>query len=37
MKLITAIAALALPVSSTQALEWVEYDGTTPDNAVMLY
>ena len=28
------IAALALPVTNTHALEWVDYDGTIPDNAV---
>ena len=28
------IAALSLPVTNTHALEWVDYDGTIPDNAV---
>ena len=28
------IAALSLPVTNTYALEWVDYDGTIPDNAV---
>ena len=36
LKLVLLVAALALPVSSTQALEWGDYDGTIPDNAVML-
>ena len=30
------IAALSLPVTNTHALEWVDYDGTIPDNAVMV-
>ena len=30
------IAAMALPVTNTHALEWVDYDGTIPDNAVMV-
>ena len=34
LKLVVLVAALTLPVSSTQALEWVKYDGTIPDNAV---
>ena len=34
LKLVLLVAALALPVSTTQALEWVDYDGTIPDNAV---
>jgi len=34
LKLVLLVAALTLPVSSTQALEWVDYDGTIPDNAV---
>jgi hypothetical protein len=34
LKLVLLVAALALPVSSAQALEWVDYDGTIPDNAV---
>jgi len=37
LKLVLLVAALALPVSSTQALEWVDYDGTIPDNAVSVY
>ena len=28
------IAALSLPVTNTHALEWVDYDGTIPDDAV---
>ena len=28
------IAALSLPVTNTHALEWVDYDGTIPGNAV---
>ena len=28
------VAALSLPVTNTHALEWVDYDGTIPDNAV---
>ena len=28
------IAMLSLPVTNTHALEWVDYDGTIPDNAV---
>ena len=28
------IAALSLPVTNTHALEWVDYAGTIPDNAV---
>ena len=28
------IAALSLPITNTHALEWVDYDGTIPDNAV---
>ena len=35
LKLVLFAAALALPVSSTQAVEWVDYDGTIPDNAVL--
>jgi len=30
------IAALSLPVTNTHALEWVDYDGTIPDNAVIV-
>ena len=30
------ITALSLPVTNTHALEWVDYDGTIPDNAVMV-
>ena len=30
------VAALSLPVTNTHALEWVDYDGTIPDNAVGL-
>ena len=28
------IVSLSLPVTNTHALEWVDYDGTIPDNAV---
>ena len=28
------VAALSLPLTKTHALEWVDYDGTIPDNAV---
>ena len=35
LKLVLLVAALALPASSTQALEWDDYDGTIPDNAVL--
>ena len=35
LKLVLLVAALALPVSSTQAAEWVDFDGTIPDNAVI--
>ncbi len=34
LKLVLLVAALALPVSNAQALEWIDYDGTIPDNAV---
>ena len=30
------IAVLSLPVTNAHALEWVDYDGTIPDNAVMV-
>ena len=30
------VAAMSLPVTNTHALEWVDYDGTIPDNAVMV-
>ena len=36
LKLVLFVAALALPLSSAQAVEWVVYDGTIPDNAVRL-
>jgi hypothetical protein len=36
LKLVLLVTALAFHVSSTEALEWVVYDGTIPDNAVML-
>ena len=35
-KLILFVAVSALTAASAQALEWVAYDGTTPDNAVRL-
>ena len=34
IKYVLFIAALSLPVTNTHALEWVDYDGTIPDNAV---
>ena len=34
LKFFLLAAALVLPVSSTQALEWVDYDGAVPENAV---
>jgi hypothetical protein len=37
LKLVVLVAALTLPVSSTQALEWVKYDGTIPDNAIRVF
>ena len=36
IKSVLFIAAMALPVTNTHALEWVDYDGTIPDNAVMV-
>ena len=35
-RVVLFLTAFALTVSSGHALEWVEYDGTTPDNAVSL-
>ena len=34
IKYVLFIAALSLPVTNKHALEWVDYDGTIPDNAV---
>jgi hypothetical protein len=34
IKYVLFIAALSLPVTNTHALEWVDYDGSIPDNAV---
>ena len=36
IKSVLFIAAMSLPVTNTHALEWVDYDGTIPDNAVMV-
>ena len=36
IKYVLFIAVLSLPVTNTHALEWVDYDGTIPDNAVMV-